>query len=318
MSGRVAVDTGTGAHIFKGDPRLAHTDLDSWYSSILEGQTGKTEKRPYLYGSDAGFCARRNTLLEHNVWLEPLVNSAGNAYMSIGSALENMVAEALMRKGALLVQNMRLTPLKEAKVSGKMDFLIFDNEGELALVECKSCGELPDSPKPGHYIQAQTYAAISGIDKVHLFYISRNIRWNTPLQFRTFQVDTSAEALFERFRIIALSRAASDAQKLPQVPAHFRKHTECHYCEFRDYFCYAPRPGRGKGMPIIPYPLQEMEADELIAMDLAAQELARTMAFSRAERFNATLDELVAISDSFSAENKKRIRALPKRKEGGL
>lgn len=233
---RVEVDG--QAVLFKGDPRTKVTDTDSWFTNILEWKVPKIVKRPYLYGSDAGFCPRRNCLLEHNTFVDSLVNSAGSGYMAIGVAFENLLAESLQNTGKLVVQDSRLIEIDEVKVSGKIDMFIFDQEDELAIVECKTTGDLPIEPKPTHLAQVLTYSAISGIDKAYLIYMSRNLNPKNSIPLKVFKIDTSEEVIINTLTTILLSRYSTDERLLLPIPKTFRKHTECHYCEFRDYYCY--------------------------------------------------------------------------------
>ena len=254
------------ASIFVGDPRAAENNIDKWLNSVL-AFSGEAIKRPYLYGSDAGLCARKNVLLEHNEWFPDVKSSATAAYMAIGVGLEDMLAHALKRRGLLFAQGMRLVDMPQLKISGKIDLIIIDHEEELALIEVKTCGDLPLEPKVTHLAQIQIYAAVSGIHKCYLTYISRNVRssFQSTVDMRTFVVDTSEEVLTDRLKTASLSRFASDLGKLPPVPAHFRKHTECHYCPFMD-ICWAPRPGRGGGDVTIELPIPKLGVEELAVL----------------------------------------------------
>lgn len=289
--------SGTGtASVFRGDPRMPETDFDSWVQTILSFQRPEILRRAHLYGSDAGFCARRNSLLEHNDVLDGNVNAAGTAYMKIGSALEDLLADSLARSGRLLAHNIYLVDAKGLKVRGKIDFIIQDQEDRLALVECKSCGELPIEPKPVHLWQIQTYAAYSGIHRCYLTYVSRNLKPLQPIAIRTFIVDTSKEALLERLKIAFLSRLSSDSKRLVPVPISFRKHTECHYCEFRDYFCYLARKGMKEDVsviPTLPDGLEELSPSEYIEMESEALVLAEDFYSRSGERRQETIKELL-------------------------
>jgi hypothetical protein len=292
------------ATIYRGDPRLPQTNMDAWYQSMLERHSPKVEKRPYLYGSDAGFCARRNTLLEHNTWVDGYVNAAGSAYMAIGVALEDLLAATLKRNDRLLIQSCRLVEIPEIKISGKIDFVVFDSEDQLALIECKTCGELPTEPKPTHLAQIQTYCAVSGVHRAWLTYLSRNLQPKRPLLIRTFQVDCSEESLTNRLATAWLSKLASARRALPPVPATFRKHTECHYCEFRDFFCYQDRPGASGALPTSPLP--ELEPGELIEMQSLANYNARLLYQDSQERFQRTVEVLYGL-DALSAGNRIKL-----------
>lgn len=291
------------ASIFRGDPRTKVTDMDSWYTTILESHPATIAKRPYLYGSDAGFCARRNVLVENNTWLDANLNAAGAAFMTIGVALENLLAESLRRSDNLLVQGARIQTMKELFISGKMDLVVFDSQGELALVEVKTCGELPTEPKPAHLAQIQTYSAVTGIRRSWLTYISRRIIPLKPLQLRTFQVDTSDAALAKVLTIAAVSRLAADAKVLPPMAATFRKHTECHYCEFRDHFCWG-----GKGEEPVS-PMRELTPAEYVGIVFQGATLADALVQDCSRREQVTISNLLELQE-LSQPNRAKLQQL--------
>lgn len=260
------------ARIYKGDTRLVQNNIDAWYQEVLR-EHSDASKRPYLYGADAGLCARRNVLLEHNTWIPGFKSATSAAYMAIGVGLEDMLAGALKRNNRLLAQGQRLVLMPEVKISGKIDLIVFDHDDELALVEVKTCGQLPTEPSPNYLAQIQTYAAVSGIHRCWLTYISRNVRdsFTEKLSMRTFPVDTSEAVLKGRLQTALISRKAADAGKLPPVPATFRKHTECHYCEFRDHFCWDLRPGLGGDTADSPPDLTSYSPKDMIALTYSVQ-----------------------------------------------
>lgn len=301
------------ASIFKGDTRLKQADIDNWYQEVLR-ETGDASKRPYLYGSDAGFCARKNVLVEHNTWLNSSKSPATAAYMAIGVGLEDMLAAALKRNDRLLAQGQRLVEMAEVKISGKIDLIVFDHEDELALVEVKTCGELPTEPSPVYLAQIQMYAAVSGIHRCWLTYISRNVRdsFTEKLSMRTFPVDTSEGVLKAKLQTALISRLASDQHKLPPVPSTFRKHTECHYCEFRDHFCWKTRPGLGgdePDSPLVGYNPKEMI--ELHATTLPTTEFLYSQSIYRKLKTLKGLNNL-SYSDSLYNRHQKEMNDISK------
>lgn len=276
MSDNYARVAGVGtAAIFKGDPRLPKQQMDEWYQWVMAEVKG-ARQRPHLYGSDAGFCSRRNTLLAYNEEVASEVTAVSKAYMAIGVAYENALAEALAKKDRLIAQGVRLPLLPEVKIAGVLDLLIFDAEDELAIVEVKTCGKLPDAPKPQHLAQAQVYSATTGIRKVWLSYFSRNVQivYGEGLSVRTFPVDTSDETLTGRVATALVSQGAIAKKRLPPVPATFRKHTECHVCEFRDFFCWEPRPGT-KGAALQTPPFGSLSTEEYINLTKGVEGIAK-------------------------------------------
>lgn len=273
---------GTGdAIIMKGDPRLPKDGIDPWFITLLE-ERKPPYKRPHLYGADAGLCARRNVLLANNDGVPSHISATSNAYMSLGVALEEMLAAGLQKKERLICKQLPLPLMPEVKIRGYIDLVIFDHEDELALVEVKSCGKLPDEPKPTHLIQIQTYCAVTGIERAWLTYLSRNVseegEWG-KLAIRSFRVDPGADVQKERLSVAMLSHLADQEKTLPQKPVKFRKHTECHYCEFRDLYCWEPRPGR-EGRKVAA-PLPEMTIAQQLTLEATAEaEAARLVSLA--------------------------------------
>jgi hypothetical protein len=285
--------------------------MDKWYGKLLT-QTYPAKARPHLYGSDAGLCARRNVLLEHNTWIAGEKTATSNAYMSIGVALEEMLGEAIAKKGRLVAKQLRLPIMPEVFVSGYADLVIFDSEEKLALVEVKSCGQLPVEAKPTHLAQVQFYAAATGLHRAWITYISRNVRseFGSQLAIRTFAADCSEAALRPRLATAALSKLASERHSLPPVPAAFRKHTECHYCEFRDAYCWHARPGLGGAEPEPPLPL--LSPLEMIELERGALALCDSMWGNTEVRYRELLAELAHTGKSAGLSSKylKRLEEL--------
>lgn len=314
MSSFHKVDGFGEAAIFKGDPRIKETDIDSWYQEQIR-ETGDASKRPYLYGSDAGLCSRRNVLLEHNTWIPTGKSPATHGYMAIGVGLEDMLAQALRRKERLFVQSQRLVEMPEVKISGKIDLVVLDHKDEFALVEVKSCGKLPLEPKPEHLAQIQTYAAVSGVHRCWITYISRNVRssFSENIDLRSFPVDCGADILTQRLLTALVSRTASDAASLPPVPASFRKHKECHYCEFRDSFCWGHRPGNG-GAEAAPL-LREYSPKEMIELEAGLIPIATRLYKESLYRYQKTLNSINTLDLSKGLYDKLNKLKLEVRKE---
>lgn len=296
------VDGVGAASVFQGDPRQTETGMDAWYQRFLF-ESGPAKARPHLYGADAGLCARRNVLLEHNVWMASEKSPTTAAYMAIGVALEDMLAKGLRRNDRLVTTQFKLPKMDEVYISGYVDLIIFDSEDKLAIVEVKTCGKLPEEASPVHLAQVQTYAAVTGIKRAWLTYISRNVRdeFGTKLAMRTFAVDVSDATLLSRLQTAAMSRLAGNIAKLPPVPAHFRKHTECHYCEFRDAFCWRSRPGLGADDP--QPPLELLDTKAMMLLDIDSMELAKSMFSNTEVRYREVLETLLFSSKIHLLDN---------------
>jgi hypothetical protein len=289
MVGRKKVDNVTAtfervegvgeSSVFRGDPRLSIGDADDWWNSLL-ATTEPPSKRPYLYGAESGLCARKNVLHANNTWIPFDKTPASVGYMALGDALENMLAKGLANKGKLVAQNMYLTDMSSLKIRGKMDLIFSDHEDKLRLAEIKSCGQLPSEPKAGHLAQVETYAAVSGFDRVWLTYVSRNIRnsFGPKISMKTFEVIITEDVIRSRLEIAALSMLATRHGKLPPKAAHFRKSQECLYCPFLD-FCWGKVES---GLP-------EMSLETYAKFVNAASKVAEVLIKKRPTRYVRTL-----------------------------
>lgn len=281
------------AKLLKGDPRLPGEDIDNWFNEILTS-VSSPKVRPWLYGSDAGLCARKNVYLQWNEWVPDVKKATTVAYMAIGVGLEDMLATALRSKGRLLAHGLRIQELPGLKISGIIDLVILDHQNEVSLIEVKTCGQLPVEPKPEHKAQIQIYCAVSGITKAWITYISRSVRkgYTDKLEMRSFVVDCSEEVLLDRLKIASVSKRASLVKKVPPVPSHFRKHQECHYCQFMD-FCWDTREGRGSLKAFSP--LEELTTEEYLKIDMEAHEQALSFMKELFIRKEKTLVELLGL-----------------------
>ena len=285
------------------DPRRTGSSLSEWLSGILERDEREgSGGRPHLWGSDAGFCARRIWLLAMSPeFEEKIVGSGGRGYMAIGVAFEDLLVSALKKEGRFLAGQFRSVPLDDLEISSKFDAVVLDAEDRVMLLEIKTCGKLPEAPRPTHLAQIQTYAAVSGFRNASLVYMSRELMPRRPIAVRTFQVDTSDEALQHRLEIAELSRLAIEAGAAPPQPAYFRKSEECRYCEFRGRYCYGADGG-----------LIEMEGEELLTLKETAATLAKAHIARCREREIANL-KVLAESGLLTT---KQIRAVRKAAAG--
>lgn len=268
------------ASLFIGDPRLPENNIDRWWNSLLS-ETSPPFRRPHLYGADAGYCARKNVFNSLNDTIPFSATASSTAYMRIGDAIENMLAEGLKKHDLLVAQNMRLVELPGLKVSGKIDLICLDNHDRLALIEVKSCGDLPLRPRIGHLIQVQSYAAISGFDNVHIVYVSRNVRstgWGNDADIKTFPVEMTPEVIFDRLQVAAFSNLSIQAGRLPPVPATFKKSTHCSYCPFT-HFCWEG----------VEPTIERLDAEEYDRLIKASQKVAAKLLLHRQQRYLQTL-----------------------------
>jgi hypothetical protein len=200
------------------------------------------EARLRLYASDI-YCPREAVLNANASGLR--INSAvATTYMSLGNAIEDVVMKALSSQNALLFSQYRLpeTPLD---LGGRIDAVAVV-EGKLRIVEIKSIGDLPVSPKLHHRSQALVYSVTCGLP-ASLLYFSRKVSdYTGSLMVKEFKLDTvTAE---EREAVVwraAYAHLALLEGVIPDVPYHITEEKQCEYCPFTDHCWHGvPLPGK--------------------------------------------------------------------------
>lgn len=215
--------------------RLKEKKVKSYWETLLESNLGYKSKpsRDKIFGSNAGLCARQTAgmiLLD-----DDFVNHVGPSsefYFKIGQGFEKVVKKALKNSGVRFADELSVTGQMDTglpKVSGRVDFTV-ERDGELVLIELKSCGKLPDRPKLYHLEQLKTYMLMSGINKGVLWYISRNVaNYKGELQMAIFEVEPTEEHLYEVALTIATGSLGAVQETLPQIPPHMKKY-KCGFC----------------------------------------------------------------------------------------
>ena len=274
-----------------GDPRDdgGIENMDDVYQACLR-ETREVRKRTYLWGADGGLCPRKN-LYNQELPIPFQYYPSTKGYMAYGIAIEDMLAKALDDHDRLIKQDIRLVELNSKlmphlRISGKMDIIALDHEGELGLIECKTCGPLPSKPKTNHLIQLQTYAAVSGFNRCYLTYVSRKVSTGGArgkLDCITFPVEITPAIIYQRFYMAALSQHSMDCKRAVPVPMHFRKSHECVWCDFSDY-CW---PHDDSPVPLF------NEAGLKTAISISI-DIANELAKQRPARWISTLQGLLA------------------------
>lgn len=228
--------------IFK-EGRRTEVNSDKWVT-LLEDNL-KTTMRPSrlnIFGSNAGQCSRQTAgmiLVDKSHTVE---NGASTQfYFKIGNAFEKVVKQAFTKSGMTFIDEFRieerLTP-HTPSVSGRIDFLVQDdNTEEMTLIELKSCGKLPDKPKPAHVAQLKTYLFLTGASHGVLFYISRNVaNFKGELQAIAFDIKPTTDEFVEVGLEIAIGALGASTDILPQIPDHMKKY-KCGFCPLVN-FCW--------------------------------------------------------------------------------
>ena len=182
--------------IKKGRKRKAS---DGKWESILERElvTYGQAARDRIFASSAGLCARQTAGLSQLPESHSSRRKASTQfYFKIGSAFEEVVARAFESANMLIDQETRVEAYHlDLPISGRIDFVVRDHiTEEMVLVELKTCGKIPSSPRPAHLAQAQVYMALTGMPKAIIWYISRSVAgWDGELKQRAFDIKMTDE-----------------------------------------------------------------------------------------------------------------------------
>lgn len=195
-------------------------------------KTERRYKRKKLYCGDASYCPRRATLFATTEGTSEW-NAAGRFYMDTGTTVHEIIQESLMRQGIMIEAERRVDfTIGGVPIAGKIDGII-DVEGDIKILEIKTCGALPGAPKKEHLHQALTYALLSGIYKIVIFYMSRSIAgFGGKLTCTEFEYDVTSTDLDMIAEILATSVVGATREALPPIPLHIESQRDCGFCPF--------------------------------------------------------------------------------------
>ena len=278
-----------------GVPSNGLTKPENFFVEVLNHATS-LDLRPNLYGSDAGYCPRKNFFYAKLEGQSEVFSATNKIYMGIGNGIEEVLAESLEQENRLFFTNLYLPPM-EPIVRGKIDFVYLNENNQIAIAELKTCGQLPTSPKPNHLAQLATYSAVAGYDICNLIYISRNVTDPAKpfgtLAIKVFPVKFSFDEHVETLAKIVMSERAIQNEIAPPIPNAFYKTTTCSYCPFTD-ICWGEKEN----------PFPEMVPGQLTKEWIAAKEIAEGLAVNRKARYIASLRHLYRNIDNQALKNK--------------
>ena len=187
------------------------------------------DRQGRLYASDAGLCQRKAVLGATSEG--PSIDTASSmGYYALGNAIEELVMDGLFSQGALLFKQYRL-PDVGLNLGGYIDGIIV-LAGRIRVLEVKSCGKLPDYPKPHHAAQAYIYSAITGFP-ASLLYFSRTVaKMDGTLLMKEFNLEEHQEEKRKSIYRAVLASLAVKRRVVPDKPTHMDKEQAC-----LDAFC---------------------------------------------------------------------------------
>lgn len=268
-------------------------ELENLFKSLTVPSRVKEKLNGKLFASEAGNCARKN-VISSTIDLVETMEISGKFYTNVGQCIEEVFAELLEHNSKLISNSLRIYDdvkfVKEFNdnfilyqndvrigFSGIID-LIVQNNGELTLIDVKTCGELPEKVSNQYEKQILFYSAVTGIDNVAILYQSRNIKgsFSEPIDLRVIKVSTEYDKLLEVVTTAYFSKLCFENEILPTKNEKYKKTVHCKYCNFSN-FCY-----EGEALELYPLIQDEKLEKELL---IKAEELAKKFLENRQNRF---------------------------------
>lgn len=195
--------------------------------SILSKPVAKEEtidRNGRLHASQVGHCPRAGALSATEVY-DSQNSISSTYYMKIGTVIHDIVRDSFQSQGVLVASEARI-PRNPFNLGGYIDDVI-NLDGEISIVEVKSCGKPPSRPHAGHLAQASLYAALVGLP-YHIVYVSRNIMGFNSLQIQPFSYPTPLAPPVSLFNMIY---ASLYVQRGMTPPIPFSDDSECRFCD---------------------------------------------------------------------------------------
>jgi len=243
---------------------------------VIEDRKKSREKNSH-YPSEVTKC--RRALYYKHAGYEPTdpPTAGGILKMEAGNALHEMVHHLLEKAGVEVVDEVPIkvnVPGAELPVSGRLDYLIVDDDGELAGVEAKtSYGrfikniQTNNYPRESDIEQVLVYMGLTEIKRFYILYFGRDNAYrcqfvvykdgdkyycSTNLNGRSQLTHTTPEILFERFGEIERSAKGAppprdyklifkhgEARKEVQKnKVKYQSDWQCMYCDYQG-LCHA-------------------------------------------------------------------------------
>lgn len=229
----------------------------------------QVDRQGRLYASDAGLCERK-AVLGSTVEGPQLDTAASRGYYALGNTIEDLVMDGLYESNALLFKQYRL-PDVGLNLGGYIDGIIV-LANHVRVMEVKSCGKLPDFPKPNHAAQAYIYSAVTGLP-ASLLYFSRTVaKLDGSMMMKEFNLEEHPDEKRKSVYRAVLASLAVLAKRVPDRPGHMSSEALCSnaFCPFTG-FCWHGSPVPNAWEKVSPAEalqlatLAQQKTDELLA-----------------------------------------------------
>jgi CRISPR/Cas system-associated exonuclease Cas4 (RecB family) len=228
--------------VIRKGSRIGTRGLAKFIMNGLKSREKRT-MRNRLYCGDAAYCPRKATLFATTTG-ENTSNAAGQFYMETGTTVHRLIQKAFERTGILVEAERRINIEYDGIALRGMVDAIVEVDGEQKVVEIKTCGELPGKPKKEHLHQALTYALVTGVHKVVIFYMSRKVAsYDGHLICTEFEYDVTQAQLDMIAGILASSFVGAKSGVVPMIPDHITHQHDCGFCPFQT-LCWGPEAKR--------------------------------------------------------------------------
>lgn len=219
----------------KGKLKRGIEGMDPWLQIVEKNLSSEVYvARNKIFASSAALCERQTSAYsklpeEHSVNRK----ASSQFYFKIGSMFEDILEPAFRKSKTYITRELRVESLhSEIPVSGRIDFVLRDIEkgGKPLIMELKTCGKLPSSPKPHHLAQLHCYMLLTGQSKGLLWYISRTVSdFSGNLKQKVFEITLTDEEKYEVARTMCLGAVYSESPFIPPIPEHMKKY-KCGFC----------------------------------------------------------------------------------------
>lgn len=230
--------------------KLKKPAKNKWKLLIEKGlKTKSYPSRDRIFASSAGHCERQTAgLMMMRDEFESKISASSKFYFKIGSAVEEVVENAFKSQEVFVTSEYRIeAPYDWLPLSGRIDFVIKDPENkDLVLVELKTCGKLPTSPKPYHLNQLMTYLTVTGKKRGLLWYVSRHVSdWSGTVLQEVFEIEASYSDKIPIANRLAMGTVYYEKNLLPPIPTEMKKY-KCGFCPLVP-FCWDDEPMKFSG-----------------------------------------------------------------------
>jgi len=181
------------------------------------------------YPSYLGLCIRKQFYI-YRIGEKPSPETL--AIFATGEGVHEAVAGALRRsikvEGAEMITRLKVN--EEVSLSGRIDLLIEDQQGEKYVVEVKSTSTIPEVPRYSHVMQLEIYLLAMDITTGFVLYWNKG---NGGIKaFKAIRSDEWKNRIMERS--IMLDYFVRTGQPPPQEAYIEGRNWECDACSFRE------------------------------------------------------------------------------------